>query len=214
MDKIEQLEKRISELEKTVNAFKEKNKQDSLVEFGVSLSMKSAENYERHLLNKFSIDRYKEIGLKEDVYPLDFSKMLERGNKARKADALQAYKEWKKSLNTIHEVLGKAKYFPQWYPLTSFVKSAVKYYEQSIIERVLKEGKHFEGSGNRPQWNPENTAQWFDELYPSFSDKKTMVYNEIRKRHNPDDPNKDENGVPNSPSERTIRNQLKEAGRI
>jgi hypothetical protein len=213
MDKIEKLEKRIQEMESFIRLMK-MNNDDHNKEVKIWRNLiPDQDGFEENFLKKYSKEAYQEKGLSDDFNVLDFSDAVEN---QKKNDAVKRLHYWMDFQKKMISIIGRYEYSEgeYWQELRFFVKQFIQYYQDAIVERILKAGKHFEGSGNRPQWNPDNTAQWFDELYPSFSDKKTLVYDEIRKRHNPDDPNKDENGVPNNPSERTIRNQLKESGRI
>lgn len=207
------LEKRLKELEFFMRYMRTNNKEQNIESSIWKNLIPKQDKFEESFLKKYSKVTYKEKGLSEKFDELDFADAVKN---QKKSDAVQNLHYWLDFQNKMLNNIGLHDYFEDkyWQELRFFVKQFIEYFQNSIVERILKEGRHFEGSGNKPQWKPEKTIQWWDELYPNFSKKKTVVYNEIRKRHNPDEVNKDENGVPNYPSERTIREQLKKFGKI
>lgn len=213
MDDLQKLEKRIKELESFMR-FMRTNREDENIDIRIWKNLIPKQNeFEESFIKKYSKDTYRKKGFSEKFDELDFTDAV---NNQKKSDAVQNLHYWLDFQYKMITIIGFHDYIADkyWQELRFFVKQFIEYFQNSIVERILKVGKHFEGSGNKPQWKPEKTIQWWDELYPNFSKKKTEVYNEIRKRHNPDEVNKDENGVPIYPSERAIREQLKKFGKI
>lgn len=214
MDKIKELEKRIQKLESFIQLMRMNNDENNRKVKALRGLIPDQDGFEKKFLKKYSSKEYRKKGFSGELNKLDINDALSTAkNLGDKAKQLHYWMEFQ---NDMTEILGLDAYIKgeYWQELRFFVMQFIGFYQNAIVERVLKEGKHYEGSGNRPLWDPEKTVIWWDELYPNYSDKKTSVYNEIRKRHNPNDLNKDKNGVPNNPSQKTITNHLKDAGRI
>lgn len=211
MGKIEELEKRIEELESFIRMAKIEKEDRSDIAIIWRKVTPDNEGFEDNFINKYSIAEFEKQGFPSEYKTLDFQTAIKDskglGDKAKKLRFWMAFQR------KMIDELGLLEYRDSeyWAELVWFTRSAIRYYQDKIIERILKEGKHFEGSGNRPQWDAGDTVKWWDELYPSFSKKKTDVYNEIRRRHNPQN---SYSTVPAYPSEKTIRTHLQKAGRI
>lgn len=203
MDKIEQLEKRIEELEKQLTA--ERNKKNKAI---LSRSLIVNPDYRIEIVKKYSAHN-----LQDKHRELDLKKAIELAKK--ESDGAKKLKFWYEYHLKMKKIIGSHYNSAAWYDLNYFVERVIEYHENKIFERLLKEAEFFKGKGNKfdPATPPEKTAKLWDELYPVFSDKKGDVYNEIRKRLN-DEKENPENGVLAYPTNKTIRSHLKKTGRI
>ena len=209
MNKIEKLEKRIEKLEEQL-----KKVRSNEMQIGTSLLNVVDPDSETRVQVE---EKYSEGNLPANFKQFDLNKAIKEASK--KGDASRKLAYW----TTFFINLGTTKFSKTerifFEELYCFALHAKQYYENIVIERLLEEGRYYEGRGNKPQWNEMNSIAWWNEL---SNDKnylkcgrpmKTKIYDEIRRRHNPKDPNQ-KNGVPASPTEKTIRNHLQKAGRI
>jgi hypothetical protein len=184
MDKTKELEQRIVELEKIVQALVNKNRKESMKSLGLSLSMRNSEGYERYLKEKYSVDNYKRLGWDEKFYELDFSKMLSEADAGKnKIDKLRI---WKGHSTTIYDKLDvNFRYAPQWFPLTSFVVSAIEYYEKSLIEYVLEKGKYFDQGGRPADIYTKEVKETIIEFWESYKENPEYQHENGRYKGKP-----------------------------
>lgn len=209
MDKVEKLEKRIEELEERINTEKKIRELQTpplnkeILKYASSFIEDLITRDKKSFRNAF-MDKYSKENLPEGSKHLCIKKALKESKKKNNnAEKLQYWKSYKDSLDNRKNI--------HWTGLQYFVSKAIEYYEERVIAFILDEERFFKKSGNKETWDSEKTVKWWDEMPTDWT--KTKRYNEIRKRHNPNDPNK-KDGVPVKPTEKTIRNQLQEADRV
>jgi len=209
MDKIKELEKRIETLEKEMSENRRSRSDKGLAKLRV---IKSDSDPMGNIFEKYS-----EKNLPDEVKDLAIERQIEEANK--KSDTAKKLQYWYDYLMFLSlDKNTSDKFF--WRELFIFVENVILMYEMEVIKRLVKKGKYYEGKGNRYRFDPELTVKWWDDMSISYfyKDKNgkvltTKIINEIRKKHNPDDANT-KDGIPQTPSDKTIRNHLRTAGRL
>jgi len=223
MDKIKDLEERIEKLEKQIKKLDRQLKIDKSKKVLADSSLLCIVDPDPDSRVKIE-EKYSDTNLPPKLKNFDINKAIkasrDKNNAAQRLDFWTLYHRnlndtiinLNKSVSTVDESFLLKE-------LHTFSLHAKRYYENIVIERLLKKGEYYTGRGNRHSYDPEKTVEWWDELLKDDSFLKDgepikgKMYDEIRKRHNPNDPNK-ENGVPIKPSRRTIRTHLQKAGRV
>lgn len=150
-EKIKKLGERISQLESYVG-FQKWINEDRTKEARIWKKITSDnKGFEENFIKKYSVKEYRNKGFEKEFEQLDFKTVIDKAGKL--GDGSKKLKFWmdfqRKMINTIG--IYDYEMSEYWAELKWFAKCAVNYYQDAIIERILQEGKHFEGSGRKAE---------------------------------------------------------------
>jgi len=177
MDKVEKLEKRIDELEKKLTPNWKILSKSVLTEWD--------ENYRTAFEQQYSFPK----GHKFERF--DIEKLI--NGIPNNAKTPQKLKYWEGVYNDLKQTLGN-RYGKQWPDLCYIVEMAVRFYQNEIMEYILKEGKYVD-DGGRPQTYDKRRII---ELWEKYDPQKGEIMNTYHKIA-------DEIGVDQYLSDRTKR---------
>lgn len=168
MDKVEQLEKRIEQLESVIEEQKEKEKRSNLFDkadsFLEELVTREEDTYQTTFLNKYTKDNLpedsKQLCIKEAI-----NGMRQQWNSAKKLDY---WKKYKKKLNSPYK-----RDNVHWHALQYFVNRVIQYYETRVIQDILKDAKFIDMGGPREQKEVKEKG------YRIFSELKNEKYSKF-----------------------------------
>ncbi|MCC5906013.1 MAG: hypothetical protein JJU13_07405 [Balneolaceae bacterium] len=150
MKKIERLEKRINELETFIRLMKWNNDNHNKDVRIWRKIIPDNKGFEENFIQKYSIKEYRKRGFSEEYDQLDFKTAVEKMQKL--GDGSKKLHFWMNFHRKLIDTIGLDQYAlsDYWGELIWFIRQSIEYYQNKIIERILKEGKHFEGSGRTP----------------------------------------------------------------
>jgi len=199
MDKVKELEKRIEELESSVNTLKEVNRFKQHMEFlksripiGMNFVASSGAEFEKHVLNKYSSNTYKEKGFPKEFEKIDLKNILKTANE--KGNRVEKFKYWSKLRHEIRVVLGEKYYDDYWMELIAIAEYAWEYFQNHTLQYIIDKEKYLDEGGRPEEYDKEYIIRRFNEIEPKRGEI-AQAYLEIA----------DEIGVPEYLSDRTKR---------